>query len=145
MTDLASDIWAELRDVPETYRTKEKGLSDIVVLYEQSRLLWNENYYSLPASQRREFIQTDDPVSIQVGAHLVLWGKLKATGWAAGNPKTIAMIEQLMGQYNIPLDAVPSMKEPEEEGEYPWQQQPTEAGETPWQGETEKEKYPWRK
>lgn len=127
MTDLASDIWAELRHVPESYRTTEKGFSDMVVLYETSQSMWNEYYYSLPASERQEFIQKDSPLSIEVGAYLVLWGRLKATGWASGNPDTIAKVEELMGKYNIPFDAVPSMGE---------RQQTTTQDGLPWTGGT---------
>jgi hypothetical protein len=112
MPDLASDIWGAIRDIPPERITKENGFSDIVVMYKEAKALWDENYYSLPASERQEWLQT--PEGVQTGAYLALWGKLKVTGWVSGNPQTIALIKQLVKQYNIPIEAIPSLKEFEE-------------------------------
>jgi len=125
MMDFATDIRSNTFSLRLEDITEEKGFAPLVVLYKEAEALWDENYYSLPASERREFIQTGNPTSIQVGALLVLWGKLKATGWASGNPQTIALVAQLVKQYNIPPEAIPSLGELKgkgavEQGGLPW-------------------------
>lgn len=111
MSDYASDIRGGIRGIPPERITKENGFSDIALMYKKAEVLWDTHYYSLPASARQEWLQQDTPESIWTGAYLALWGKLKVTGWVSGNPQTIALIRQLVEEYNIPPEAIPSLGE----------------------------------
>jgi len=114
MSDYASDIRGAIRDIPPERITKENGFSDMVLVYKEAEALWDTHYYSLPASQRQAWLQQQTPESIWTGAYLALWGKLKVTGWVSGNSQTIALIRQLVEEYGIPPEAIPSLGELEE-------------------------------
>lgn len=111
MSDFASEIRALIRDIPDDRITE---FSDIVQMYKRAETMWDTNYYSLPSSDRQEWLQQDTPESIWTGAYLALWGKLKVTGWVSGNPQTIELIKKLVDDFNIPSDAIPSLSKLEE-------------------------------
>lgn len=113
MNDLGSDIRAILRNIPPERITVAEGFPDIAVMYNQS-LPMIDGYYSIPAGQRKAFIKQNTPESIWTGAYLVIWGKLKVTGWVSSNPSTLALIEQLKKDYGIPSSVIPktAIKQP---------------------------------
>ncbi len=109
MSDLGSDIRAILRNIPPERITSAEGFPDIAVMYNQS-LPMIDGYYGIPASQRQAFIKQKTPESVWTGAYLVIWGKLKVTGWVSSNSQTLALIEKLKKDYGIPSSVIPKPK-----------------------------------
>ncbi len=109
MSDLGSDIRAILRNIPPERITSAEGFPDIAVMYNQS-LPMIDGYYRIPASQRQAFIKQKTPESVWTGAYLVIWGKLKVTGWVSSNSQTLALIEKLKKDYGIPSSVIPKPK-----------------------------------
>lgn len=106
LTDLAAEIRSQTFNLPPDEITKENGFSDLTLMYLKAEHSWDNYYYSLPASQRATFRESDSEIAAQTEAYLFVWGKLSVLR----NPRSRAIVEQLIKDYKIPDRAVPALE-----------------------------------
>jgi len=109
MTDLGAAIRRATLKFEDRDITKEKGFSDLTIMYKQAERMWDAYYYHLPSSDRMPFREQPTDISAWTEAYLYVWGKLTVLR----NPNSPAIVNQLMMQYNIPSEAIPALKEKE--------------------------------
>lgn len=99
-SNLGSDFNSAIYGLDPTVITQETGFSPLLLDYLEYQALFDD-YKAVPAGKRYEF-REQNPIT---DANLFFWGY--ATTLQSETARSL--VEQMMGKYNIPIEAIPAL------------------------------------